>query len=173
MTGPAPAAAEAGTKAERLYAEHAGVLLRYVSRLTGDVHRAEDIVQETLLRAWLRAGTLRDDPVAVRSWLFRVAHNVAIDELRYRRARPVDVVPEIPDCGQVADPSDGLVNRITMNQALTALPPEHRSVLVEIFYGGRSTAEAAQRLHIPHGTAKSRLFYGLRKLRDDLVLAAA
>jgi RNA polymerase sigma-70 factor (ECF subfamily) len=158
---------------ERLYAEHAAPLLRYVSRLTGDRQRAEDIVQETLLRAWLHAGQLRDDEAAVRAWLFRVAHNVTVDELRYRRARPADVVPEPPEGVPEADHSDRLVARLAMGQALARLAPEHRSVLVEVFYGGHSTAEAAQRLRIPHGTAKSRLFYGLRKLRATLTPMAA
>ena len=160
-------------KTETLYAEHAGPLLRYASHLTGDRQRAEDIVQETLLRAWLHAEQLRDDRAAVRAWLYRVAHNVAVDELRYRQARPADVVPEPPDGTPEADHSDGLVTRLTIGEALAGLTPEHRSVLVEVFYGGRSTAEAAQRLRIPHGTAKSRLFYGLRKLRATLAPMAA
>jgi RNA polymerase sigma-70 factor (ECF subfamily) len=159
-------------RAETLYAEHAGPLLRYVWRLTGDRQRGEDIVQETLLRAWLHAEQLHEDQASVRSWLFRVAHNVAVDELRYRRARPAEVVPELPDGTPVADPSDVLVTRILIGQALAALAPEHRSVLVEVFYGGHSTAEVAQRLRIPHGTAKSRLFYGLRKLRASLAPVA-
>jgi RNA polymerase sigma-70 factor (ECF subfamily) len=161
-------------QAELLYTEHAGPLLRYVCRLTGgDRQRAEDIVQETLLRAWLYSEHLRDDKAAVRSWLFRVAHNVTVDELRYRQARPADVVPELPDGVPQADHSDRLVTRLAVGAALAGLTPEHRSVLVEVFYGGHSTAEAAQRLRIPHGTAKSRLFYGLRKLRDTLTPQAA
>jgi len=158
---------------EMLYAAHAGPLLRYASKLTGDRHHGEDIVQETLLRAWLHAERLRDDDAAVRSWLFRVAHNVAVDELRSRQARPAKVVPEPPDRTPESDHSDRLVNRIALTQALADLAPEHRSVLVLVFYRGHSTAEAARRLRIPHGTAKSRLFYGLRKLRASMSPAAA
>ncbi len=160
-------------KTETLYAEHAGPLLRYVCRLTGDRHRGEDIVQETMLRAWLHANDLSDDQSAVRSWLFRVAHNVAVDELRHRHARPAEVMPEPPDRTPQADHSQGLVDRLAIGQALARLDHEHRSVLVEVFYGGRSTAEAARRLRIPHGTAKSRLYYGLRKLRTTMRRAAA
>jgi RNA polymerase sigma-70 factor (ECF subfamily) len=151
-----------------LYRTHAGPLLRYVWRLTGDRHRGEDIVQETLLRAWLHADRLADNEAMVRSWLFRVAHNVAVDDLRQRRSRPaeVDVEPAGPQA--YADPSDGLLTRLAVDQALATLAPEQRSVLVEVLYRGLSTAEAAQRLRIPHGTAKSRLFYGLRKLRATL-----
>lgn len=150
---------------EALYAAHAGPLLRYAARLTGDWQRGEDIVQETLLRAWLHSDRLLDDEVAVRAWLFRVAHNLARDEWRRQRSRPAQVVPDLPEGPPVADPSDGLINRMALSEALAGLTPEHRSVLVEVFYGGRSMAEAAQRLRIPCGTAKSRLFYGLRKLR--------
>lgn len=158
---------------ETLYSRHAGALLRYACRLTGDRHRGEDIVQETLLRAWLHAEQLRDDEAAVRAWLFRVAHNIAVDELRYLRARPADTVPEPPDGTPHGDHSEDLVNRLTLGQALGRLAPEHRSVLVEVYYRGHSTAEAAQRLRIPHGTVKSRLFYGLRKLRATMTPKAA
>ena len=151
-----------------LYAAHAGPLLRYVSRLTGDRQSGEDIVQETLLRAWLHADQLVDDDSKVRSWLFRVAHNIAVDELRYRRARPAQVVAEPPAGRDLPDLSERLVTQISVTEALAALAPEHRSVLVEVFWAGRSTAETAQRLRIPHGTVKSRLFYGLRKLRTTL-----
>jgi RNA polymerase sigma-70 factor (ECF subfamily) len=152
-----------------LYAVYAGPLLRYVWRLTGDRHRGEDIVQETLLRAWLHADRLADDEAMVRSWLFRVAHNVAVDDLRHRRSRPAEVEDTEPaGPHSYADPSDGLLTRLAVHQALATLAPEHRSVLVEVFYRGLSTAEAARLLHIPHGTAKSRLFYGLRKLRATL-----
>ena len=73
-----------------LYAEHAGPLLRFASRLmSGDRRRAEDIVQETLLRAWLHPDALADRPA--RPWLFAVARNLAVDWFRAGKARPPEV----------------------------------------------------------------------------------
>ena len=90
---------------------------------------------------------------------------MAIDEVRYRKARPAEVYVEPVD--QVRDPSDDVVASIEMVRMLRCLSPEHRSVLIEIFYIGRTTREAARALRIPHGTAKSRLHYGLRRLREQ------
>ena len=73
-----------------LYADHAGPLLRYALHLTnGDRQRAEDIVQETLLRAWLHPEAIADRPA--RPWLFAVARNLAFDAHRARKARPHEV----------------------------------------------------------------------------------
>src|ERR1700729_2102804 len=73
-----------------LYAEHAGPLLRYAMHLmSGDRQRAEDIVQETLLRAWQHPEAIADRPA--RPWLFAVARNLAVDSFRARKARPPEV----------------------------------------------------------------------------------
>src|SRR3954470_22374110 len=75
-----------------LYEQHAGPLLSYALRLTGgDRGRSEDIVQETLLRAWRHPQALDPQRGPVRSWLFTVARNVAVDAHRARRARPTEV----------------------------------------------------------------------------------
>src|ERR1039458_1941160 len=75
-----------------LYAEHAGPLLRYAFHLTsGDRQRAEDIVQETLLRAWLHPDAIAERPA--RPWLFAVARNLAVDSHRARNARPAPGAP--------------------------------------------------------------------------------
>ena len=166
--------------ATRLYRAHAGPLRTYVARLLGDRHRGEDVVQEALLRAWLHADRLIDDDTALRAWLYRVAHNLAVDEVRRRGARPDEVLGDAalsvsaaahpsssgPDAGDV---SEGVLTRIDLDRALRRLSPEHRGVLVAIFYLNRTTYEAADILRIPHGTAKSRLYYGLRHLRSALV----
>jgi RNA polymerase sigma-70 factor, ECF subfamily len=152
----------------RLYAQHRQPLLRYLLRIVGDRQRGEDLVQETMLRAWLHADRLYDDEAAVRGWLFRVAHNVAVDELRYRRIRPAHLTPE-PGVHLVApDPIEPMVNRIDLGRALERLSPAQRTVLTEVYLGDRSIQEVAQALRIPYGTAKSRLHHGLRHLRGAL-----
>jgi RNA polymerase sigma-70 factor (ECF subfamily) len=149
-----------------LYDGHAPVLLAYALRLTdGDRPRAEDIVQETLLRAWRNLELLDETVRPVRPWLFTVAQHLAIDAHRARRARP----PEVGDAALEAVPSlddlEPALDRILVVDALQALSHEHRAVIVETYYRGRSVAEAATALGIPPGTVKSRCYYALRALK--------
>jgi RNA polymerase sigma-70 factor (ECF subfamily) len=150
---------------QALHEEHAAALWRYCLSLTGhDRARAEDVVQETLLRAWRHPSVLDSPSPAVRSWLFTVARNIVIDEWRTRRARSEFPVAEVPDSGE-DDRSDQLLLSWVVAEALTRLSPEHRAVLRECYYRGRPVAEAAQLLGVPEGTVKSRTHYALCALR--------
>ena len=159
---PEPASDEALVRA--LYAEHAAPLLRYALRLTdGDRQRAEDIVQETLLRAWLHPEAIAARPA--RPWLFAVARNLAVDAHRARKARPPEVADSALEILPVPDEADRVLESWAVAEALGELRPEHRRVLVETYYLGRSVAEASVVLGIPAGTVKSRTFYALRALK--------
>jgi RNA polymerase sigma-70 factor, ECF subfamily len=150
-----------------LYSEHAGPLLRYALHLTsGDRQRAEDIVQETLLRAWLHPEAISERPA--RPWLFAVARNLAVDAYRARRARPREVGEGALDLVAAPDEADRALESWAVADALRSLRPEHRGVLLETYYRGRSVAEAASALGIPAGTVKSRTFYALRALKLEL-----
>jgi RNA polymerase sigma-70 factor, ECF subfamily len=149
-----------------LYEQHAGPLFAYALRLTGgDRGRSEDIVQETLLRAWRHPQALDPERGPVRSWLFTVARNVAVDAHRARRARPAEVGDEALAVVPAVDEIEQALDRWLIADAMSALSAEHRAVLVETYYRGRSVAEAAQTLGVPAGTVKSRTFYALRALR--------
>lgn len=149
-----------------LFEQHAGPLLSYALRLTGgDRGRAEDVVQETLLRAWRHPESLDPDRGPVRSWLFTVARNVAVDAHRARRARPTEVSDEALAVVPAADEIEHALDSWLIADAMSSLTPDHRAVLVETYYRGRSVAEAAGALGIPAGTVKSRTFYALRALR--------
>jgi RNA polymerase sigma-70 factor (ECF subfamily) len=150
-----------------LQAEHGPALLGYVTRITGDRQRAEDVVQETLLRAWRKAGRLEGDASSLRSWLFAVAHNLAIDDQRARAARREQADPELPDVA-VAGQLDRALEASQITEALRSLSSDHREALVETYFRGRSVAEAAVVLGVPPGTVKSRTYYGLRGLRAAL-----
>jgi RNA polymerase sigma-70 factor, ECF subfamily len=150
-----------------LYSEHAGPLLRYALHLTnGDRQRAEDIVQETLLRAWLHPEAISERPA--RPWLFAVARNLAVDAYRARRARPHEVGEGALELIAAPDEADRALESWAVADALRSLRPEHRGVLLETYYRGRSVAEAASALGIPAGTVKSRTFYALRALKLEL-----
>ena len=150
-----------------LYTEHAGPLLRYALHLTsGDRQRAEDIVQETLLRAWLHPEAISERPA--RPWLFAVARNLAVDAYRARRARPREVGEGALELVAAPDEADRALESWAVADALRSLRPEHRGVLLETYYRGRSVAEAATVLGIPAGTVKSRTFYALRALKLEL-----
>jgi RNA polymerase sigma-70 factor, ECF subfamily len=150
-----------------LYSEHAGPLLRYALQLTGgDRQRAEDIVQETLLRAWLHPEALAGRPA--RPWLFAVARNLAVDAYRARRARPHEVGEAALDLVAVPDGAERALESWAVADALRSLRPDHQGVLLETYYHGRSVAEAAAVLGIPAGTVKSRTYYALRALKVAL-----
>jgi RNA polymerase sigma-70 factor (ECF subfamily) len=159
---PEPVSDEALVRA--LYDEHAAPLLRYALRLTdGDRQRAEDIVQETLLRAWQHPDAIAERPA--RPWLFAVARNLAVDAHRARKARPPEVADSVLEILPVPDEADRVLESWAVAEALSTLRPDHRQVLVETYYLGRSVAEASAMLGIPAGTVKSRTFYALRALK--------
>jgi RNA polymerase sigma-70 factor (ECF subfamily) len=149
-----------------LWAEHGGPLLAYATRLTGgDRQRAEDVVQETLLRAWRHPEALDADRGSPRPWLCTVARNIAVDAHRSRQARPHEVGPEALALVAVPDDADRVLESWIVADALRALSSEHRDVIVETYFRGKSVAEAAAALRIPAGTVKSRTYYALRALR--------
>jgi RNA polymerase sigma-70 factor, ECF subfamily len=163
-----PRASDPGEELVRaLHAEHGPALLGFVTRMTGDAQRAEDIVQETLLRAWRKAGSLEGDASSLRSWLFTIAHRLAIDEHRARAARAEGSERELPDVPVVGQ-LDRALEAWQITEALATLSRDHREALVETYFRGRSVAEAAAVLGVPAGTVKSRTYYALQALRAAL-----
>jgi len=151
---------------QQLHDEHAAALWGYCLRLTGgDRGRAEDVVQETLLRAWRNHDRLDDARGSVRAWLFTVARNIVIDEWRTKRARSELSVAEVPEARDTQDVTDQLLLSWVVGEAVSTLTPDHRAVLLECYFRGASVAQAALRLGIPEGTVKSRTHYALRALR--------
>jgi RNA polymerase sigma-70 factor (ECF subfamily) len=153
---------------QTLHDEHAGALWAFAVRLTGgDRAAAEDVVQETLLRAWKQT----DNPVftdaqpqAARSWLYTVARRIVIDEWRARSVRPEKLVADVPEAGS-ADHAERLVESRLVTDALARLTQEHRAVLLEMYYRRSTVKETAQRLGIAEGTVKSRTHYALRAFK--------
>lgn len=151
-----------------LHARHASALWSYVLGLTnGDRARVEDVVQETMLRAWRNPQVLDESRGSPRGWLFTVARRIVIDEWRSSRSRheiTTDEVPQVP----VADRTDEILQSWLVADALHRLSDDHRAVIVACYYRGRSVDEAAAELGIPAGTVKSRCHYALRALKNAL-----
>ncbi|HEY0636027.1 MAG TPA: sigma-70 family RNA polymerase sigma factor [Pseudonocardiaceae bacterium] len=148
-----------------LHDRHAPALWRYAVRLTSDPQLAEDVVQETLLRAWRRPSILEQDEAASRAWLFTVLRNLITDDRRSARVhRELASGADLPD-HSIADRTDAMLDSWLVTDALAQLSEDHRAVIVLAYYGRRSVADIAATLRLPPGTVKSRLHYGLRALR--------
>jgi RNA polymerase sigma-70 factor (ECF subfamily) len=148
-----------------LYSEHAAALWAFVVPLVGgDRIRAQDVVQETMLRAWRHPDVLDHERGSVRPWLFTVARNIVVDE--WRRHRTDRDVP-LEDGRETVedDRTDAVLDSWIVGDALSRLSADHRAVLEQCYYQGRTTADAARVLGIPEGTVKSRAHYALRALR--------
>lgn len=170
MAGPLWPRTRRGSTDEALitsvYEEHGRALLAYATRLTGDRAAAEDIVQETLIRAWRHSEVLVNGKGSVRGWLLTVTRNIITDRYRARAARPPEVSGASAAPPVEGDHADSVVDTMTVLGALDRLSPEHRDVLTELYYREHSVAEAADRLGIPAGTVKSRCHYALKALRE-------
>jgi RNA polymerase sigma-70 factor, ECF subfamily len=154
-----------------LYAEYGPALLRLTTALTGgDRGRAEDLVQETMLRAWTHRHRSDFQHRSPRAWLMTTARHLAIDAHRARQARPLET--ELSEDFELAggQRADATVDEAGVRAALVGLPRSQRQVLAEIYYRGQSVTATARILQIPAGTVKSRAFYAVRALRR--VLAA-
>ncbi|MEU0127049.1 sigma-70 family RNA polymerase sigma factor [Streptomyces sp. NPDC006289] len=149
-----------------LHDEQAGALYAYVVRLlNGDRHKAEDVVQETLLRCWRTQDLTSGQPL--RPWLFRVARNLVIDEYRMRKTRPQEVNGNtwLEDLLTRPDDVDWLLSSLLLKEAFRELSPAHREALYETYFYGRSMRETGEVLGVPPGTVKSRVHHAVRALR--------
>ena len=155
------------TRMQAIYDLHSAALLRTLLNWTyGDWQAAEDLMQETMVRAWRHLDTLNTDPETLRPWLFTVARRIAIDRFRAKLVRPPETEPEaLDDAVEPTEPLDHLLDRSTIVGALRALSEVHRTALVEVYLRDRTVPEAAVVLGIPEGTVKSRLHHGLRAAR--------
>lgn len=157
------------TVVTQLYRDYHRPLLTFVMRLTaGDRQWAEDVVQETMIRAWRSVDQLDTEAASLMPWLATVARRIVIDDRRRKEARPREAGEAPLENVQIPDDVEDLLRTVVVTEALKALTPAHREVLTETILRDRSVNEAAAVLGIPVGTVKSRVYYALRALRVAL-----
>ena len=137
-------------------------LRRYARALVGDRSTADDLVQDTLERAWAKLHLYRRG-TDLRAWLFTVMHNVHVNRVRSLRATDT-LVDEMPELAQRAPQSDALLVR-DLDRGISRLPAEQRAVLLLVTLEEMSYEEVARTLGIPIGTVMSRLSRAREKLR--------
>ncbi|MEV4759499.1 sigma-70 family RNA polymerase sigma factor [Micromonospora sp. NPDC049559] len=158
----------------KVHQTHARPLLRFLMGLTrNERHAAEDLLQETMLRAWQHLDSVPTEEDKARRWLFTVARRIAIDAARMRQVRPTEVsLLEATDLAMEDHTTGSALAVHSVHEAFTSLTDAHRTILREIYLRGSSADEAAERLGVPVGTVKSRAYYALRSLRSAMGPAA-
>lgn len=152
-----------------LYKNFRDTLFSQVMYLTNhDQQWTEDVVQETLIRAWQHSDTLNREPGMLRGWLLTVARRIVIDGWRNRSARPQEVELENSENTGIADQTDQALSALVISEALRYLDAKYQDVIYETYLTGRTVREAAVILGIPEGTVKSRLYAAMRTLRRSL-----
>jgi RNA polymerase sigma-70 factor (ECF subfamily) len=153
----------------QLYALHSPRLLALVRHVLGDRSEAEDVLHDTFLEAWRRAGDYSPERGSVLAWLSVRARSRAIDRRRGPARRSLSLAPEALEetvMGRSGcDASSYTEDRGRLRAALVVTTPEERQVLVLGYFGGLSSREIALELEIPVGTVKSRVRSALNKLR--------
>lgn len=152
------------------YLLHGPEIYRFVLRGLDDAGAAQDVTQETFLKAWRHADKYDPELASLRSWLFGIARNTMIDHARAAAVRPWQArlldPPAAQEAGeQVPDPTEQLLGAWLVEEALRRISEQHRVAIVETHLRERPHDEVAAELGIPVGTLRSRVFYGLKALR--------
>ena len=158
---------------EVLYDRYAPVVYRLALRILKSPEMAEDLVQEVFWRVWRRSGSFERERGRVAQWLFGIAHNLCIDELRRLRSRPTPVYEDVdhPIIQQLVDEQMDVPaaawateQRRVIAEALHELPQAQRQAIELAYFSGMSHQEIATKLGRPLGTIKTRVRLGLQKL---------
>jgi RNA polymerase sigma-70 factor (ECF subfamily) len=141
-------------------------------RVLRDERHAEDAVQEAFLQVWRSAATFRAERAKASTWILTLVHRRAVDLVRREQRRQAEPLTDESVAGQATEETDEAAwlrfERERVQAALKQLPDVQREALELAYYGGFSQSELAERLGVPLGTIKSRMFAGLARLRELL-----
>jgi RNA polymerase sigma-70 factor, ECF subfamily len=163
---------------EQLYDRYGLMVYRVALRVLKNRELAEDVVQEVFWRVWRRGASFRNERGRVTQWLFGIAHNLCIDELRRMRVRPAPVYEDVehPVIQQLIDEQIDVPaaawtteQRRLITEAMGELPAAQSQAIALAYFGGLSHQEIATKLDRPLGTIKTRVRLGLHKLGGLLV----
>ena len=145
------------------FVSYGGELFGFARRSLGDSGLAEEAVQETFMRAWRSRSRFDGSLGSLRNWLFSIERRVVID-LAHKRSSHSGVELD-HDPAALDNQADQAMLGWQVEEALRRLRPEHRVVVQDIYFRNLPGREVAERLGVPEGTVRSRLFYALRSLR--------
>lgn len=141
-------------------------------RVLRDERHAEDAVQEAFLQLWRNASSYRAERAKASTWILTLVHRRAVDLVRREERRTTDPLLDDDVAGAARETTDEAAwlrfERERVQRALRELPDVQREALELAYYGGFSQSELAERLGVPLGTIKSRMFAGLARLRELL-----
>lgn len=157
---------------EALYDRYASAVMGLALKILGEREPAEEVVQEAFWRAWSRANSYRAERGAGLSWLFGIAHHLAIDLIRRGVSKRSEVVPvalKQVDRDSVEESTGAALRREQVVAALAELAPEQRQVLELAYFGGLTHRQIAEATKTALGTVHTRARLGLQKLRSALL----
>jgi RNA polymerase sigma-70 factor (ECF subfamily) len=158
------------TALAELYDRHGRVAFGLAHRVLRDRALAEDAVQEAFLSVWRGAERYVPERGKPSTWIMTLVHRRAVDLVRRENRRRADVLEEQDVRASSSADDDALLRfeRERVQQALRELPDQQREAIELAYYGGFTQSELAERLGLPLGTIKSRMFAGLARLRELL-----
>jgi RNA polymerase sigma-70 factor (ECF subfamily) len=142
-----------------------------VITIVRDPGTAEDVAQETFVRAWRHAGTYDPRRGRVSTWLLTIARNAAIDAMRVRRVEPLDpevIADRLQRPGAAVDDGSPADERLRVRALMAELPADQRRALFLAAYAGRTAREISDLEDAPLGTIKTRIRAAMLKLRESL-----
>ena len=157
-----------------LYDRYGRVAYGLALRIVRDRALAEDAVQEAFLAVWRSAGTFLAEHGKPSTWILTLVHRRAVDLVRREERRRADPLDDVAAAHRRGDRRGGMAARASVRSSrrrCASCPPEQREAIELAYYGGFTQSELAERLGQPLGTIKSRMFAGLKRLRELLAEA--
>ncbi|MGM0747569.1 MAG: RNA polymerase sigma factor [Bacillota bacterium] len=152
-----------------LYTRHAQKTYQFIFLYIRQKQAAEDLLQETFIRVYVKSRTYKSEKASFRTWLHQIAHRLCIDHYRkHSKFKWQQIEPNEHEDAESGSVEYHVQNKMLIQQYVGQLPAKERSILILAYYQGFSGREISHILNIPEGTVKSKLHYSLKKLNKQL-----